>query len=130
MTATAVDWAAYMAPAARKLRGEPSYESRDELRFGGRGSLCVTLTGERRGTWYDHEAGEGGGVLDLIRRETGLTNGEAVAWLRAELGAAIPARPRGRPSKAEYVERIARTLRLLAGTPAEAYLTAGRGRGP
>ena len=48
-----------------------------ELRYGSRGSLSIDL---QKGTFFDHEANEGGGVLDLIRRETG---DDPVEWLRA-----------------------------------------------
>lgn len=77
------DFAACMGDVARALLGEPNkaLSGATQLRFGSRGSLAVDLT---KGTWYDHEAGTGGGVLDLVARETGCMNGEAADWLRAE----------------------------------------------
>jgi putative DNA primase/helicase len=86
-----VDFAGLIGQAARKLLGEPNRElsSRDELRFGSRGSLAVRIGGEKRGTWFDHEANEGGGVLDLLRCKARLVNGAALDWLRQELGADI-----------------------------------------
>jgi RecA-family ATPase len=48
-------------------------------RYGSRGSLAIDLI---KGTWYDHEKKVGGGVLDLIERETGLSGGDRIAWLR------------------------------------------------
>ncbi|WP_066451880.1 toprim domain-containing protein [Halomonas chromatireducens] len=70
-----------MAPVARELLGEPNKElsRKDELRFGTHGSLAIDLDA---GTWYSHEEQRGGGVLDLISRETG--RGERhlqLAWL-------------------------------------------------
>jgi hypothetical protein len=70
-----------MGPVARELLGEPTEDNRAkrELRFGTRGSLCVSLD---KGTFYDHEAGEGGGVIDLLRRLRSLDKDSAMAWLR------------------------------------------------
>jgi hypothetical protein len=65
---TKIDLAVLMGPVARILWGEPDDESRKELRWGRGGSRSVSLG---KNTWYDHEAKEGGGVLDLIKRETG-----------------------------------------------------------
>lgn len=87
-----VDFRQFIGPAARELLGEPNehLSSKDELRFGTNGSVSVILTGERRGTWYDHEAEIGGGVLDLLRERKKLVNGVALDWLRDKLGADIP----------------------------------------
>ena len=52
-----------------------------EWRYGTRGSLSVDL---EKGTWFDHELNVGGGVIDLICRETGQSNGAAFEWLCAE----------------------------------------------
>ncbi len=56
---------AYVADLARRLLGEPNrrLSTARELRFGSRGSLAVRPD---RGVWRDHEAGVGGGVLDLV----------------------------------------------------------------
>jgi putative DNA primase/helicase len=71
----------HIAAVARLLLGEPNakHSTATELRYGSRGSLSVDL---KKGVWHDHEKGNGGGVLDLIERETGLANGAAVEWLR------------------------------------------------
>jgi RecA-family ATPase len=80
-----VDVAAHLAsligPVALELLGEPNraMSSKTELRFGTRGSLSVDL---KKGTWYDHEVGEGGGALDLITRETGRKEQERFEWLK------------------------------------------------
>src|SRR5689334_18921752 len=83
-----VDLAGLMEPVALRLLGEPNREksTRDQLRFGTHGSLAVEVGGRKAGTWYDHERGEGGGVLDLVRREAnvGHTKGEAFKWLESE----------------------------------------------
>ena len=65
---------------ARLLCGEPNIGlSRwGDLRFGSHGSLSVN---DQKGTFYDHEAKEGGGLLDFIERKTGRKGGEAQRWL-------------------------------------------------
>ncbi len=52
-----------------------------ELRFGTRGSLSVDLGA---GTFYDHEAGIGGGVLDFVQIRKNLDKSDALAWLQAQ----------------------------------------------
>ena len=47
-------------------------------RYGSRGSFCIDL---KKGTFYDNEATKGGGVLDLIERETGKTGADRMIWL-------------------------------------------------
>jgi len=75
------DFVRAMGPVARALLGEPTEENREkqELRFGTRGSLSVSLA---KGTWQDHESGTGGGVLDLVRERKRLDKAGAVAWLQ------------------------------------------------
>jgi hypothetical protein len=72
----------------RHLLGEPNKDlSTDaQWRYGTKGSLAVEVAGDDAGQWYDHEAKVGGGLVELIRREKGFLNGEASAWLEAELG--------------------------------------------
>src|SRR5262245_5095034 len=78
------DLIALIEPLARKFFGEPNrHLSRaNELRFGSNGSLKIDV---KKGTWYDFEDREGGGVLDLIKRETFLTSHrECFEWLERE----------------------------------------------
>jgi 5S rRNA maturation endonuclease (ribonuclease M5) len=75
------DAAAIIEPVARILLGEPNKrlsKKPGELRFGSHGSLAVDL---KAGRFYDHEAKEGGGLLDLIERQTGRKGRERVEWL-------------------------------------------------
>ena len=60
------EFAHAMGPVARAILGEPTEHNhmKGELRFGTRGSLSVDLGA---GTFYDHEAGIGGGVLDFVQ---------------------------------------------------------------
>jgi P4 family phage/plasmid primase-like protien len=95
-----IDFAEMIGPVARRLFGDPNaaLSTKDQLRFGSRGSLAVEVRGAMRGTWFDHEANVGGGVLDMVRQKKGLTNGEAMEWLRAEARGQVPEmRVAGRP---------------------------------
>jgi hypothetical protein len=70
-----------MGPVAREILGEPNraLSSAHELRFGTHGSISVDL---RKGTWFDHEANEGGGCLDFLRiKGGGLEGRDAFEWL-------------------------------------------------
>jgi hypothetical protein len=88
------DFAAIIEPVARHLFGEPNkaLSNRTQLRFGSRGSVSVEIAGNHKGTWFDHEANEGGGVLDLLRIKKQLVDGEAVRWLEEQ--SFIPKRKR------------------------------------
>jgi hypothetical protein len=59
-----------MEELGRKLWGEPNAarSSRRDLRFGSHGSKRINLD---QASWYDHEAGEGGGYADLYERVHG-----------------------------------------------------------
>lgn len=70
-------------PVARELWGDhaPGHSKPGvELRWGSGGSRSLDL---KKGTWFDHESGEGGGVLDLVMREAGTDKAGAVDWLKA-----------------------------------------------
>lgn len=75
------DFAPIAGDVAKALLGDAnrSLSSKTELRFGKNGSLSVDLA---KGTIFDHEGGQGGGVLWLIERETGKKGRDAVEWLR------------------------------------------------
>ena len=76
------DYAHAIESVARTLLGEPntSLSSRTELRFGSKGSLAVDT---EAGIWHDHEADEGGGCLDLIKRQGAATDRRSAAeWLK------------------------------------------------
>lgn len=87
-----VDYAAISGDVARLLLGAPNdkLSRAGELRFGGKGSVKVDTT---TGVWWDYESGEGGGVLDLIRRE--VPGSDPAEWLRREgLAGGSPPPPR------------------------------------
>jgi AAA domain len=75
------DFARLIEPLARHFFGEANtrLSSKGELRFGHHGSMSVDL---EKGTWYDHEAQAGGGVLDLVKsRKSFSETRDALAWL-------------------------------------------------
>lgn len=80
------DFAPLMVQVVRSLLGKPNQHlsTMQKLRFGNQGSLSVDL---ERGVWHDFEVGEGGGVLDLVERETRLTGRDAFEWLGRAVGA-------------------------------------------
>jgi 5S rRNA maturation endonuclease (ribonuclease M5) len=76
MTAEAIDFAKIMPGVAKYIWGDPNkrHSTKTELRWGTNGSRKVDL---ENGTWFDFESNEGGGVLDLLKRE-----GLGREWLR------------------------------------------------
>jgi Protein of unknown function (DUF3987) len=100
MTLDPAELRALIEPVARRLLGEPNRKvsTKTVLRFGARGSLSIDLA---KGTFYDHEIGEGGGVLDLIQRETGRTGASRFEWLIEE--GFLPGRE-AKPERARIVK--------------------------
>ncbi len=72
----------YIETVAISLLGEPQSRRGDEWRYGTHGSLAVDVVD---GTWYDHENELGGGVLDLVMRETGRASVKAaIRWMEEQ----------------------------------------------
>lgn len=133
------DLAPHMADVATRLLGAPNraHSTRIDWRYGRHGSLSVDV---RKGVWRDHETGEGGGVLDLIRARTGLTGREALDWIGlppedTDHTRRRAPKPEPRPdsqTEAEAVQRIERAGAIwreavaITDTLAAAYLI-GRG---
>ena len=67
-----------MQEVATHFWGEPTSKSQSELRWGNHGSKSVNLS---QGTWYDFENAEGGGVVDLVRKEMPSLNGSIQGFL-------------------------------------------------
>lgn len=77
-----IDFTLIAGDVVRELLG-PANEhlsTAKEWRYGSRGSLAIDL---RKAAWHDHEQNAGGGLLDLICRETGCDRAGAMDWLRA-----------------------------------------------
>lgn len=70
------------------LGAEPNHRlsNRREKRWGRKGSFALTVTGRKRGLYYDHEAQEGGDLLHLIRKYQVRDFADAVQWVRDWLG--------------------------------------------
>lgn len=113
---------------ARELLGKPNkgLSTREQLRFGSKGSIAVEIGGKDKGRWYDHEQAIGGDAMELVRTHKNLANGQACAWARDWLG--ITGQPSGSPkprknlSPSEKVEAIVAECQDIIGTPAETYL--------
>lgn len=120
------DISAAMPAVARALFGEENRKmsSRRELRWGRKGSLSVDI---EKGAWFDHETGEGGGVLDLIRRERKCTYKGALEFLQS-IGEHVPPVRDVRTSQAPRYDLRDAAMRVwqecipIEGTPAERYL--------
>jgi putative DNA primase/helicase len=120
------DIAAAMPSVARALLGDPNkrMSTRRELRWGSKGSLSVDL---EKGAWFDHETGEGGGVIDLIRRERKCTVKGALEFLES-IGEHVPPVRDAHTNKAprydmrESAMRIWQECQPVEGTLAERYL--------
>ncbi|MFG1304183.1 AAA family ATPase [Xanthobacter autotrophicus] len=73
-------FAPHMAAVVGELLGAPNkrLSKEGEPRYGTNGSLSVDL---KAGTWFDHETKEGGGVIALIKRQTGRSDADAAVWM-------------------------------------------------
>lgn len=90
----------HIEAVARLCLGEPNkaLSSANELRFGSNGSKSVDLA---KGTFFDHEADEGGGVLDLLCRSGyAKDHGAAAKLLKDDFGAELPDERRTEPTTA------------------------------
>ena len=105
-----MDYSELIGAGVKILRGEPnrSISNAREWRYGTHGSLSVDLD---KGTWFDHELGEGGGCIDLILQEVpeARENGGVAHWLREQglegpetQDIVAPAGPRGTTSSVRY----------------------------
>ena len=97
--------AAHAERIARHYWGEPnmtlSIKGRT-LRWGAKGSKELDL---RKGAWYDFEADEGGGVIDLVKRHGKLgISGSVADVLESEFGIQKQAQASLEPK--QYIQRI------------------------
>ena len=98
------DWSGLLEAVAQELLGEPVRRSAGgEWRYRRKGSLAVHIDGPRRGNWRDHEAGVGGGVLDLLAHVEGLERDDALVWLRERGLLDGPPPAAGRPRRPRNV---------------------------
>jgi len=116
------------------LFGQPSKQTRNELRWGRKGSTVVNLSGRRQGSFRSWEEDRGGSMLDAIAFANDIPIAEAIRWARSWLGEDDRPRPapRRRPivesvddeevRRVEEVHRIFDEGRPVAGTAGEVYL--------
>jgi len=121
---------------AASLFGEPSQRRGGELRFRSKGSLAVQISGAKRGSFFDFEAGAGGGALELIKIALGKSTAEAIYWAEVWLGMpherqrdslarSFVSRSTSAddvPHRIEAARRIWKEGVEISGTPAENYL--------
>lgn len=88
------------------LAAEPTNRSKRDVRFGRHGSFSVVISGPKQGSWFDHEAGEGGDMLMLIQRELRLDFGAAAEWGAAFVGHRVILLPK--PHRHLQQEKLAR----------------------
>jgi Toprim domain len=120
------DFAYLMEEVALLLLGKPNttLSTKSELRYGNKGSLSIDL---RKGTFYDWEYKEGGGVLDLIKRQTNCI--DPIAWLHhgklLSTPEVVPFKPRQQIEKRDttpFARRIWHQCQPAVGTLVETYL--------
>jgi len=121
---------------AEALLGKPAQKGGNEWRYGSKGSLALIMKGPKRGSWFDHSSGTGGGPLELIQRERGGDFRSAAEWAARDFlrldGLVTPPpvrQPRredkSAPDRAATVAAIVAQLRpsvVTMATPAAAYL--------
>jgi hypothetical protein len=83
-----------LLPAGHYEQGGREYRAGSTAGEPGR-SLVIQIGGPKSGLWYDHSAGEGGDLIDLIAACLGSDIGKAVRWARQRLGQ--PERPKAQP---------------------------------
>jgi len=92
---------AYIEAVAKHYWGDPREKKGHELRWGARGSKSVDL---RKGTWFDFEANEGGGVIDMVRVYEGATLRSLPDILEKQFGIAKQKQNAIQPAK--YISKI------------------------
>ena len=92
---------AYIETVATHYWGEPRERKGHELRWGNHGSKSVDL---RKGTWFDFENNEGGGVVDLVRQEEGATLTGLPELMEKKFG--IARQTQDKLSPARYMSKV------------------------
>lgn len=95
-----------------ELLSKPARRTARQWRWNRRGSLSAVVSGAKAGTWFDHEAGTGGGPLELIVRERGGDWRDAADWARGWLGL-----PAWTPTRHEAATPAAQEVTTAAPAP-------------
>lgn len=93
--------AAYIETVATHYWGEPKERRGHELRWGTHGSKSVDL---RKGTWFDFENNEGGGVVDMVRLNEGAGLRGLPEIMEQRFGIPRQAQDKLRPAK--YISKV------------------------
>ena len=116
--------------------------SKDEYRYGRKGSLAISMQGDSRGTWFNFESQEKGNLIHLIQNTLGLTFKEALAYASNKTGHDLKPtmkpttttkkedqlKPKEAKSQTKaYALQLVKESKPLHGTLAEKYLTKHRG---
>ncbi|MDZ4136879.1 MAG: hypothetical protein U1D06_15005 [Paracoccaceae bacterium] len=121
------DWQAFdtelraRAPEiAAELLGKSPCRAGEEWRWGRKGSLSVVIGGAKAGMWFDHEAGDGGGLVDLVAREKGFSRNDALDWTADRIGMAGTFRASDRRQRNGGPAKLQSSPRLLDAPSAHA----------
>lgn len=131
-----------------RILGEPNRKlsNQRQWRYGTKGSLSITLQGEKRGCWHSFETGESGHLIQLIQREHASTFKDALTvaanWLGLTPGVAptmtkakTTIKPSNEPNQPSVEDKraMAKAQKLwektqpIEGSLAERYLREHRG---
>ena len=109
----AIDWEEFNASLrarvpdlAEELFGPASSKSAREWRWGNQGSLAIIIAGAKSGVWFDHEAGSGGGFVDLVAHEYGMDKKTALNWTAERIGFDFVPHPHLQKTAARIANRI------------------------
>ena len=112
------------------------FSSSNELRFGSKGSLSLTISGPHAGKYTNFETGERGDLITLIMHETGMKYSdaviEAVKFSNTPEAYKIREKTVNKPVQnkkdyREYALKVWSNSKPIKGTLAEKYLTKIRG---
>ena len=90
-----------------EVLGRPNerLSSASEWRYGNKGSLAISIGGDKTGVWYDFESGDSGDLIGLIQKKTGMNFPETLKFVAGRFGSAQYIRlPEHRITKNDYVE--------------------------
>jgi Ti-type conjugative transfer relaxase TraA len=70
------------------LMGEPNKKltNSSTYRYGDKGSMAITITGEKAGTWYDFEEGKGGDLISLVSRQKACDFKQSIEYIKEQIG--------------------------------------------
>lgn len=129
------------------LMGEPNtrFSSSVEWRYGNKGSLAISIAGEKSGFWYNFETGESGNLIQLIQKRTGMGFAETLKYATNICGGSYLILPSNQYNNSkhiqselehthkevgktsEYAQKLIADSKPIEGTIVEKYLKEIRG---